>query len=114
TSWCPPCAARLRPLDGGPTVPGDRHLRDASSPATAGGRASLAGWDRTTPAVATGTGPPAVPHRRQVTAALVMGISAVAVDLMIVANAVPLIARDLGALDAVGWLFSVNLLCQTM
>lgn len=55
-----------------------------------------------------------VRRRGAVAVAMMIATSAVAMDLTIVAVAMPLIARDLGALDSIGWMFSISLLCQAV
>lgn len=53
-------------------------------------------------------------HRTPVLVALILSMALVAMDTTIVATAIPQVVEDLGGIDAVGWVFSVYLLAQTV
>lgn len=55
-----------------------------------------------------------VPHRGWILAALMMFMSLAAMDITIVATAIPQIVGDLGGFDLFSWLFSIYLLAQTV
>ncbi|PVY68566.1 EmrB/QacA subfamily drug resistance transporter [Pusillimonas noertemannii] len=55
-----------------------------------------------------------VAHRRWILAALMLTIALAAMDITIVATAVPQIVGDLGGFERFSWLFSIYLLAQTV
>ncbi|TAN31075.1 MAG: MFS transporter [Castellaniella sp.] len=57
---------------------------------------------------------PPLAHRGWILTALMMSMSLAAMDITIVATAVPQIVGDLGGFDLFSWLFSIYLLAQTV
>lgn len=57
---------------------------------------------------------PASPHRGWILAALMLTMALAAMDITIVATAVPQIVGDLGGFERFSWLFSIYLLAQTV
>src|SRR3546814_11943031 len=56
---------------------------------------------------------PASAHRGSILAALMLTMALAAMDITIVATAVPQIVGDLGGFELFSWLFSIYLLAQT-
>jgi EmrB/QacA subfamily drug resistance transporter len=63
---------------------------------------------------ATQSAAPAVPHRGWILVALMLTMALAAMDITIVATAVPQIVGDLGGFEHFSWLFSIYLLAQTV
>src|SRR3546814_15443812 len=57
---------------------------------------------------------PASAHRGSILAALMLTMALAAMDITIVATAVPQIVGDLGGFELFSWLFSIYLLAQTV
>src|SRR5690606_15820203 len=57
---------------------------------------------------------PTIAHRRWILAALMLTVALAAMDITIVATAVPQIVGDLGGFERFSWLFSIYLLAQTV